>query len=65
MKKLIDFFRKRKIFKAALELGCDVDGDIVVYKGVTYFVHIQLNDLRRVPKKEWEKPQWKITDRNL
>jgi len=53
--KLIDQIRKKKIFKAAIACGCDVDGDILVYKGVTYFVHIQLNDIRRVQKKEWEK----------
>lgn len=33
--------KKKKIFKAATKLGCDVDGDHLYYKGQYYFVHMR------------------------
>lgn len=50
LNKLIDLLRKRKIFKYAMKCGRDVDGDIIVYKGVMYYIHIFNNELKRVPK---------------
>lgn len=38
--RLIDRFRRKKILEYAIKYGRDVDGDIVNYKGVTYYVHI-------------------------
>lgn len=31
---------KRFIFKKAMKLGCDVDGDILIYRGNYYYVHV-------------------------
>lgn len=44
---IIDSIRKPKILEKALENGCDVDGDIVIYKGVVYFVYIYTGYIRR------------------
>ena len=47
--KMIDSFRFKHIMNAAKTCGCDVDGDIVVYKGTTkYFVNIELNYICRL-----------------
>lgn len=46
--KIIDAYRKPKIFKLAAKLGCDLDGDIIIYKGITYYFHIFNNVLKRV-----------------
>lgn len=48
IKKIVDIFRKRKILKYARYSGYDVDGDIVVYKGSTYYVYILDNVCKRV-----------------
>lgn len=48
MKRLIDFFRKKRILEAAKELGCDVDGDLIRYKGINYYVDIQHEQVKRV-----------------
>lgn len=32
--KLIDLFRKARIFKFAELIGCDRDGDVITYKGL-------------------------------
>lgn len=47
-KKIVDIFRKHTILKYARYSGCDVDGDIIVYKGSTYYVHIFDNVCVRV-----------------
>lgn len=38
---IIDFFRRSAIFKAALEKGCDPNGDIVIYKDTLYVIYIK------------------------
>ncbi|MCC2832094.1 hypothetical protein [[Clostridium] innocuum] len=46
--KLIDLFRKARIFKFAELIGCDRDGDVITYKGTTYYINIFYNKLVRV-----------------
>lgn len=48
IEKIVDRFRKRKIFKLAAKIGLDVDGDIIVYKGQTYVIHILSDTLTRI-----------------
>lgn len=36
--KIIDRIRKRKVLRLAMEIGCDFDGDLIVYKKVLYYV---------------------------
>lgn len=48
LEKIIDCFRKPRIFKLAQKLGCDVDGDVIMYKGVKYVIHILSGTLIRV-----------------
>ena len=36
--RMVDLFRKRRILKAAVKCGCDVDGDMLVYKNTYYIV---------------------------
>ena len=50
--KIIDFFRKKKIFKLAIRLGQDIDGDIIIYKNVLYCHNIKCNKLVRVNNKD-------------
>ncbi len=50
--RIVDLFRKRRILKAARKCGCDVDGDVLVYKGTTYFVYCLLNYVIRINKAE-------------
>ena len=40
LSKIIDKFRRKKIIDYAIAKGCDHDGDIVVYKGVSYIVYL-------------------------
>lgn len=46
--KIVDWYRKRKIFDHVMELGIDVDGDIITYKGTRYFVHVLDGRFNRV-----------------
>lgn len=52
LNKIVDSHRKRKILEKAVESGCDVDGDIVNYKGINYLVHIMTGFVMRVEEKE-------------
>lgn len=36
---MIGYFKKRRILKLAEMSGCDIDGDIVYYKGKSYYVN--------------------------
>ena len=60
MKKLIDRFRKEKILNATVDCKCDIDGDVLVYKNVLYYVDIQkdyIDRIRKVDKKFREETQ--------
>lgn len=46
--KIIDMWRKPKIFRLAIKYGYDWDGDIIVYKGTRYVFDISHNMLKRV-----------------
>ena len=48
IEKIIDTYRKPKIFKLAAKLGRDLDGDIITYKGTRYYFHIFQNILKRL-----------------
>ena len=48
LEKIIDCFRKPRIFKLAQKSGCDIDGDVITYKGVTYAINILNGILIRV-----------------
>ena len=37
---IVDRFRRKAIIKTAIEHGCDIDGDIIYYKGIYYVIHI-------------------------
>ena len=37
---IVDRFRRKAIIKIAIENGCDIDGDIICYKGIYYVIHI-------------------------
>lgn len=43
MKKIYNPFKKKKIIKYAKNYGCNLDGDIVPYKGSLYYVVIVKN----------------------
>ena len=43
--------RKKKIFERARICGRDWDGDIIRYEGITYYINISTNVLRRVEEK--------------
>lgn len=51
IEKIIDHFRKPMIFKHAEKSGCDIDGDIIVYRGTKYYIHILAGILKRVEVK--------------
>lgn len=38
--------KENKIFEVAIKSGCDVDGDLVVYKGALYYVDIKTECVR-------------------
>ena len=48
---IIDMTRKKKIFERARICGRDWDGDIIRYEGITYYINISTNVLRRVEEK--------------
>ena len=37
---IVDRFRRKAIIKTAIENGCDIDGDIICYKGIYYVINI-------------------------
>ena len=37
---IVDRFRRKAIIKTAIESGCDIDGDIICYKGIYYVIYI-------------------------
>ena len=41
---IVDRFRRRAIIKTAIKNGCDIDGDIICYKGIYYVIYI-MNDI--------------------
>lgn len=43
----IDNCRKEKIFELAAQSGCDIDGDMIHYKNVRYYVNIADDVLER------------------
>lgn len=45
--RIVDLFRKRRILKAAVKCGCDVDGDMLVYKNTYYIVDCVHNYVSR------------------
>lgn len=47
-KKLVDWYRKRIVFKHACWFGIDVDGDVLYYKGTPYYINIFRNEFYRV-----------------
>ena len=49
---IIDMTRKKKIFERARICGRDWDGDIIRYEGITYYININANILRRAEFKE-------------
>ena len=55
LNKIVDNYRKRKIFEKAIKNGCDMDGDIVNYKGVNYVIHIRYGLVKRIEESEDEK----------
>lgn len=48
LEKMIDWYRKPKIFNFAMKHGCDVDGDVITYKGTKYVFHIMSGWIKRV-----------------
>lgn len=48
LEKIIDCFRKPRIFKLAQKSGYDIDWDVIAYKGTKYVIHILSNTLVRV-----------------
>ena len=52
---IIDMYRKRKIFERARLCGRDCDGDIIRYNGITYYIHIFNNILRRVEEDKYDR----------
>ena len=51
---IVDRFRRRAIIKTALENGCDVDGDIICYKGIYYVIYILDDIIYRSTRNEKE-----------
>lgn len=51
---IVDRFRRRGIIVTAMQNGCDLDGDIVYYKGVYYVVNIRIGIIYRSIRNEKE-----------
>lgn len=51
---IVDRFRRRAIIKTALENGCDVDGDVICYKGIYYVIYILDDIIYRSARNEKE-----------
>ena len=48
IKKIVDWYRKPKIFKLAIKYDRDLDGDFIVYKGTKYMFHYLQGWIKRV-----------------
>ena len=48
IEKIVDWYRKPKIFKLALKYNCDLDGDVIKHKGTTYAFHYLQGWIKRV-----------------
>lgn len=44
---IVDYRRKRFVFKYASSMGLDLDGDIVWIKGTAYYAHILNGQFKR------------------
>lgn len=51
---IVDRFRRRAIIKTAIENGCDIDGDIICYKGIYYVIYILDDIIYRSTRNEKE-----------
>lgn len=51
---IVDRFRRRAIIKTALKNGCDIDGDIICYKGIYYVIHLMNGIVYRSTSNEKE-----------
>lgn len=51
---IVDRFRRRSIIKTAIENGCDIDGDIICYKGIYYVIYIMDGIIYRSARNEKE-----------
>lgn len=51
---------KRFILKAAIKNGCDIDGDLFIYRGKLYYVDILNNIYKKVGEPDWIKKIHKI-----
>jgi hypothetical protein len=52
-------FKKQKILTASCHHGCDVDGDVFIYKGKFYFVDSLNNIVERLDELKIDLPFWK------
>lgn len=48
LKRLYFYLCKRKIMSFARRIGCDVDGDVVYYKGKRYYINVFQNVLKKI-----------------
>jgi hypothetical protein len=51
--------KKEKILSEAIRYGCDVDGDVFVYKGAFYYVEPINNELERINELKVKLSFWK------
>lgn len=51
---IVDRFRRRAIIKTAIDNGCDIDGDIICYKGIYYVIYIMDGIIYRSARNEKE-----------
>lgn len=51
--------KKKRILKFAMESGCDIDGDVVVYKGRRYVVNIRSGSVLKYDLVGSDIPFWK------
>lgn len=54
----MNWFKKRAILRAAKKYGCDLDGDIITYKGVKYFVYIYYGVVKVADKECFKNIPW-------
>lgn len=47
------WLKKRMILKRARLIGCDIDGDIIYYKGKTYYVYLYTNTVKQIKGVEY------------
>ena len=51
---IVDRLRRRAIIKTAIDNGCDIDGDIICYKGIYYVIYIMDGIIYRSARNEKE-----------